>query len=81
MDEPASNDPGTTAPVDGPDGTDEHRMPGWVKGFVVAGIVLVVLVVVALVFGGEHGPGRHLPGGGDAEVDPRGGHEAPFDHG
>jgi len=35
-------------------------MPGWVKGFAVAGIILAVLIVVMLLAG--HGPGRHLHG-------------------
>jgi hypothetical protein len=33
--------------------------PRWVKAFMVAGIVLGLLAVVALLTG--HGPGRHLP--------------------
>ncbi|MEV6629178.1 hypothetical protein AB0M54_00305 [Actinoplanes sp. NPDC051470] len=32
-------------------------MPRWVKGFVIAGLVLVALVAVMLLAG--HGPGRH----------------------
>ncbi len=36
-------------------------MPAWVKGFVIATAVLVVLVVVMLLTGG-HGPGRHTQG-------------------
>ena len=35
-------------------------MPTWVKWFVVAAFVLAVVVVVALLVGGEHGPGRHM---------------------
>jgi hypothetical protein len=35
----------------------EVVVPRWVKGFVIAGVVLVVLVVVMLLAG--HGPGRH----------------------
>ena len=34
-------------------------MPTWVKWVLIAAAV-VVLVVVALVFGSEHGPGRHM---------------------
>ncbi len=41
-----------------------NTRPRWVK---VAGLIAVVLValavIVALLGGGEHGPGRHLPGG------------------
>lgn len=33
-------------------------MPRWVKGFAVAGVVLVLLLVIMLLTG--HGPGRHL---------------------
>lgn len=51
-------DPGGTEPrADG----DGHQMPGWVKAFLVVGIVLAVVVVVIVVtgFGGPHGPSRH----------------------
>ena len=36
--------------------------PRWVKVF---GIIVIVLLVVAMMFigGGEHGPGRHTPSG------------------
>lgn len=38
-----------------------HGTPRWVKVFgIVAGIV-VLLVLIVLLIGGEHGPGRHLP--------------------
>ncbi len=41
--------------------TEDGHAPRWVKvtGIVVA--ALAVLAVVALLFGGEHGPGRHAP--------------------
>lgn len=39
--------------------------PRWVKiAAIVAGVILVAIVVAAL-SGGEHGPGRHLPGDRD----------------
>lgn len=38
-------------------------MPRWVKVFAVVGIILVVLLLVGLLAGGNHGPGRHI---GDA---------------
>lgn len=39
-------------------------MPGWVKGFLWVGVALLLLVLVLKVFGGgQHGPGRHLPAG------------------
>lgn len=44
-----------TGPVPDPDG-----MPGWVKGFVVVGALVVVVLVVALLSGGGHGPGQHV---------------------
>lgn len=40
--------------------------PRWVKLFGGCLAALVVLVVVLLATGGEHGPGRHLEGGSDA---------------
>ena len=44
-------------------------MPGWVKVFVVIGVVLLVLLIAGLVFGGgEHGPGRHMGGGAGDET-------------
>ncbi len=33
-------------------------MPGWVKAFAVAGVVLVVVLALLLLTG--HGPGRHM---------------------
>jgi hypothetical protein len=50
--------------------TDDHKnsnhgsstTPRWVKVFGIVLIALVLLVVmVLLVSGGDHGPGRHLP--------------------
>jgi hypothetical protein len=41
------------------------RTPRWVKVMVIAAIIVAVLVVVVMkISGGQHGPGRHLPGGG-----------------
>ena len=34
------------------------RMPGWVKGFVVAGTLLLAVASIMLATG--HGPGRHF---------------------
>lgn len=39
--------------------------PVWVKLFFIVVLVVVVVVVVMAIAGGDHGPGRHLPGGGD----------------
>ncbi|MDF2745793.1 MAG: hypothetical protein K0S98_77 [Propionibacteriaceae bacterium] len=49
----------------GPSGRDSPRsavaMPRWVKVFLIIAAALVVLMVaVMLVSGGQHGPGRHL---------------------
>ena len=46
-------------------GAPTTGMPRWVKAFVIVAIVLAVLAVLLLtgVFGGDHGPGRHIPGG------------------
>lgn len=71
------NDPEASRPQQPPD----HRMPGWVKGFVVAGIVLVVVVAVAVLVFGGHGPSRHLPGGNGGEVGSPVDHTPPVDHG
>ena len=47
------------------------KAPRWVKVFAIITIVVVLIVVVALVAGGgKHGPGRHLPGGGNGEHKP-----------
>jgi hypothetical protein len=36
-------------------------MPRWVKGFLIAALVVALLVVAAMaISGGEHGPGRHM---------------------
>lgn len=72
--------PGPSTPEQGP--SPEHRMPGWVKGFVATGIAIGLLVVLALVVGGgTHGPARHQPNGGDAGTESPGGHTPPVDHG
>ena len=38
--------------------------PRWVKVFVVIAIVAIVTVVIINLAGGDHGPGRHMSGGG-----------------
>ena len=62
--------------------------PRWVKVFVIVAIVVVVLgVAIFLLSGGQHGPGRHLPGGGGSDTPPgateNGDHTPPpgIDHG
>lgn len=48
-----------------------HTRPRWVTiAAIVAAVVVAVVVGVMIASGGEHGPGRHLPG-----------HGAPVDHG
>jgi hypothetical protein len=43
------------------------RIPRWVKVMAIIAIVIAVLVVVVMkLSGGQHGPGRHLPGGSSA---------------
>ncbi len=55
-------------------------MPRWVKGFLIVGLALVLLLAVGKVtgLGGEHGPGRH-GGGSDApsSVHDGGNHQPP----
>ncbi|MBT2469022.1 hypothetical protein J7E97_14380 [Streptomyces sp. ISL-66] len=43
-------------------------MPRWVKIAAIAGILVVLAVLVVLFSGGEHGPGRHAGGAGQAAV-------------
>lgn len=45
--------------------------PRWVKiSMIVALVVVAIVVVMAIAGGGEHGPGRHLPGGSDGHIRP-----------
>jgi hypothetical protein len=47
--------------------------PLWVKLFGLAALVLLVLVVAVLVFGGgpgQHGPRRHVPSTANLEAEP-----------
>jgi hypothetical protein len=62
-DRPAAPDPsaapdtGSAAPYPG--------TPRWVKLLGIAALLVVLLVlVVMLAVGGQHGPGRHVPSGG-----------------
>lgn len=41
--------------------------PRWVKVFGVISLVVVLLFVIRLLTGGDHGPGRHARPSGDAE--------------
>jgi hypothetical protein len=71
----ADSDPRVDPASTGTPGPPPAR-PRWVKTFaIVAGIVIVIVIVVMIISGGEHGPGRHLPGGDDRE-----GHAPPVQH-
>lgn len=41
-----------------PDSKPRPPMPGWVKAFVVGGLILASLAVIMMATG--HGPGRHF---------------------
>lgn len=57
------------------------KLPTWVKVSLIAGLVVLLLVGAALAFGGgEHGPGRHLPGGSTNHGTSMGNHTAPTTH-
>ena len=38
-------------------------MPRWVKAFIAAVVILVVLFLISMLLGAEHGPSRHAIGG------------------
>lgn len=47
-------------------GSTPPKAPRWVKiSGLIAVLVVVAVVVVMALAGGEHGPGRHMPGGDD----------------
>ena len=71
-DSDTGNDTGVESDRDG-------GMPRWVKVFIGIGIVLIVLFVLMIngVFGGEHGPGRHIPAGSGAAPEVAPGDRAP----
>jgi hypothetical protein len=52
MAEPAENPNASAVPP---------KMPFWVKVMGIILIVVVLLVGIVLISGGEHGPGRHMP--------------------
>jgi hypothetical protein len=55
------------------------RVPRWVlwSGLIVGILVVLFLVVGLTGLGGEHGPGRHLPGGGTPPTGVSGVHSPP----
>jgi hypothetical protein len=69
-------------PVDGlaPGRESPPVMPRWVKVFGIIGIILVLLLILGLLTGRHHGPGRHFPGqdapsgGAGPQAQPGGGH-------
>ena len=59
-----------------PDRQSSPSIPRWVKvSGIIAILVVLVMVIVLLVSGGEHGPRRHLPRGGMPA-----GHTPPVEH-
>lgn len=64
-----------TDPVRGSDQTPPAR-PAWVKAAMIAtAVVIAIGVALAIFAGGDHGPGRHVPGG-----DHGSGHKPPVQH-
>lgn len=45
-------------------GPGDEGTPRWVKMFAIAAGVLLLLFLVMMLSGGEHGPGRHMRSGG-----------------
>ena len=78
MTDPASSSEAGPEPRARPDAGSRPPMPRWVKVFGLIALVLVVAVLTLMLTGvlGEHGPGRHLPGGDKPER-----HTPPIEHG
>jgi hypothetical protein len=57
-----------------------YSTPRWVKVFGIIALVLVLLIGIMLLSGGEHGPGRHLPPASVTESGDAGGHTPPIEH-
>lgn len=55
--------------------------PTWVKFAAIGVAVLVVAAIVVAIVGGDHGPGRHLPGGGGSDETAPAQHTPPVEHG
>jgi hypothetical protein len=72
---PTMTDPPLSPETDGrPDRDSTPSTPRWVKVSGIIAIVAVVLIAVMLLAGGgQHGPGRHLAPAGD-HMPPAGGH-------
>jgi hypothetical protein len=57
-----------------PDPGSTTATPRWLKVFGIVALVVILLVGVLLLVGGEHGPGRHAPSdGGGGHTPPAGG--------
>jgi hypothetical protein len=64
--------------MDNPPGSPNSEPPGaprWVKVFGIIAIVVVLLVVILALAGGQHGPSRHMLGGDNAHD-----HTPPVEH-
>lgn len=54
----------------GPGAERDSGTPRWVKVFGIIGIAVIALIVVLMFAGGgQHGPGRHVPGGDTSGVE------------
>jgi hypothetical protein len=62
----------------GPGRNSPPRTPRWVLVFGFIALALGILLVVMLLSGGDHGPGRHAPPGGDRDRPPLATLRAPF---
>lgn len=68
-------------PTRRPDIDAPPKVPRWLKiSAIVVGILVLVFLVLQLTgVGGQHGPGRHLPGGDHPPASVSGVHTAPAD--
>ena len=70
MADPRIDQTGSSSDRSGP-----PRTPRWVIIFGLLALIAVVVVGIMLLSGGEHGPGRHMRGGGGSN-----GHTPPVQH-
>jgi hypothetical protein len=59
----------------GPDGGTHTPTPRWVKVLGIIIVVLLLLVGIMVLIGGEHGPGRHAPPASEATQPTAGDHD------
>jgi len=57
--------PGGDEPRGGPDRGSPAATPRWVRVLGIIIVVLLLLIGIMLLIGGEHGPGRHAPPAGE----------------